>query len=325
MHGRLKNISQWFQLATRPILGIDITSTAVKIVGISGSANALCVACYGYEPLPPNAMDGTFIKNMDVVSNAIKNIISRFEIVSKKVTLAVPDSAIISKVVSFPTGLNDEEMEELVFIEAEKNFSYPIEELNFDFEILDHPQKNPLMIDVLIVASRIAQINNRVETVKRAGLDVLIVDVESFAIERAAQQLAKNLLANFIAIIDIDAVSVRLFVLHQTKLIYSREEQFQAQVLFAEKILAKIKRALHFFYSSNQEGSIDHVLLAGDVTQLSGLPCLIQEQLGIRATFANPFAYMALGNKVSFDSLHHDAPSLMVACGLALRNIDDED
>lgn len=327
MHGRLKNISQrlkLFLLGTRPILGIDITSTAVKVLEISRVAGVLCVESYGYEPLPLNAMDGAFIKDIDAVAHSIRNIVSQLDTPCQQVALAVPDSAIISKILPFYTGLSDAEMEELIILDAKKYFSYPIDALNFDFEVLGPSQKNPNMLDVLLVAARTAPINNRVAAVKRAGLDALIVDVESYAIERAAQQLTQRFSVNIIAIIEISTASLRLFILHQTKLIYSREELSSESIPnhlpFEKRILLQIKRALHFFYSSNQEGNVEYILLAGDMIRLEGLVSLIQDQLGIPTTFANPFSYMISGKKVSSDSMYHDAPSLMVACGLALRN-----
>lgn len=364
MQGRFKRISRLlklFQPKHRSILGIDITSAAVKMLEISGNGETLCVENYGREVLPPHALDGNVIKDVDAVALCIKKLFDRLQTQCKQVALAVPDAAIISKIVQINDGLNDEDMEELIIIEADKYIPYPIDEINLDFEILGPSEKNRSMLDVLIVASRAENVNNRVETVTRAGLDVLVVDVESFAVERAAQQLAKDLPAagqdKTIAIIDIGANYTHLFVLHGMKLIYSRDEKFggmqlieaiaahykmtveqavlakeqgmlpadyEAQVLapFKENILVQIKRTMHFFYSASQEEDVDYILLAGGLARLPGLVNSIQDKLGVTATVANPFSNMSSGKKAHLDSINNDAPSLMVACGLALRNIE---
>ncbi|MDR3443174.1 MAG: type IV pilus assembly protein PilM [Legionella sp.] len=364
MHGRFKGIRQLLQLVqpkNRSILGIDITSTAVKILEISGSADALRVENYGRELLPPNALDGNIIRDIDAVAQCIKTLLNRLQIKCTQIALAVPDAAIISKIVQINDGLNNEEMEELIVIEADKYIPYPIDEINLDFEILGYSEKNKTMLDVLIVASRAENVNNRVETVTRAGLTPMVVDVESYAVERAAQQIAKDLPASgqdkTVAIIDIGANYTHLFVLHGMKLVYSRDEKFggmqlleaiaahyhmtiehasaakeqgqlpadyEAQVLepFKENILLQIKRTLHFFNSASQEEFVDHILLAGGLARLPGLVSFIQEQLGVTTTVANPFSYMTPGKKVHLDSINQDAPALMVACGLALRNIE---
>ena len=345
----------------RSILGIDISSASVKILEISASGTELTVSAYGRELLPPNALDGNVIKDIAAVASTIKRLCDRVHFSTKLVALAVPDSAVISKIVQINDGLNEVEMEELVVIEADKFIPYPIDEINLDFEVLGHSVKNSALLDVLIVASRAENVNTRVEAMTMAGLETSIVDVESYAVERAAVQMAKDVLAlsleKIVAIIDIGANFTHLFVLHGTSLVFSREEKFggmllieaiaeqfkmtidqaimakelgqlpeeyEAQVLepFKEMVLLQIKRTLQFFYSSSQHGFVDHILLAGGLAREKGLVELIQEQLGANTTVANPFTNMILGKKVNLDSINRDAPALLVACGLALRNIE---
>lgn len=364
MHGRFKRINclrNFFVPKHCSILGIDITSASVKILEISGNAERLCVENYGREVLPAHALDGKIIKDIDAIASCIRKLVNQLATNCKQVVLAVPDAAIISKIVSIDAGLNDEELEELIVIEADKHIPYPINEINLDFEILGHSEKNHSLLEVLIVASRAENVNSRVEAVTRAGLDVLVVDVESFAVERAVRKFAQQLPAagqdKTIAIIDIGAHYTHLFVLHGMKLIYARDENFggmqlveaiarhyqltieqavlaqehgtlpadyEAQVLvpFKDTMLVQIKRTLHFFYSASQEEQVEHILLAGGLAQLPGLVRSIQEQLGVTTTVANPFSNMSFGTNIQLYSLNQDAPSLMVACGLALRNIE---
>ncbi|KTD57936.1 pilus assembly protein PilM [Legionella shakespearei] len=350
-----------FKNKNRSILGIDISSSAVKILEFSGSGDQLCVEGYGREALPPDALDGNVIKDIEAVANCIKKLCERQKISCKQVALAVPDSAVISKIVQINDGLTDAEMEELVVIEADKYIPYPIDEINLDFEVLGHSTKNSAMLDVLIVASRAENVNSRVEAIARAGLETRVVDVESYAVERAAQQLTSELPAGgqdkIVAIIDIGAHYTHLFVLHGMRLIFSREEKFggmqlieaiaehykmtteqaltaknegtlppdyEVEVLepFKEMVLLQIKRTLQFFYSTSQHGFVDHILLAGGLARKPGLAELIQEQLGVTTTVANPLAHMSLGKMVHLDSINNDAPALMVACGLALRHVE---
>jgi type IV pilus assembly protein PilM len=175
----------------RSILGIDISSSAVKILEISGSGEDICVEGYGREEIPASALEGNMIKDVDVVANCIKKLVERLRFTSKNVALAVPDSAVISKVVQINEGLTDLEMEELVVIEADKYIPYPIDEINLDFEVLGHSAKSSSLLDVLIVASRAENVNTRVEAAHRAGLEPKIVDVESYAVERSVQQIAQ--------------------------------------------------------------------------------------------------------------------------------------
>lgn len=350
-----------FKPKQHSILGIDITSSAVKLLEISAHGDELCVEGYGRELLPANALDGNVIKDIDAVSDCIKKLCDRAQVSTKMVALAVPDSAVISKVVQINDGLNDHEMEELVVIEADKFIPYPIDEINLDFEVLGHAVKNSAMLDVLIVASRAENVSNRIDAITRAGLEPRVVDVESYAVERAAQLLAKDLPAGgedkIIAIIDVGANYTHLFVLHGMRLVFSREEKFggkqlieaiaehynmsvedafkareqntlppeyEAEVLgpYKELVLLQIKRTLQFFYSSSHHGFVDHIVLAGGLARLPNLTNLIQEQLEVTTTVANPFHQMKLGKKINPELFNNEAPALLVVCGLALRNLE---
>jgi type IV pilus assembly protein PilM len=342
-------------------LGVDITSSAVKILEISGSSEHLCVEGYGRGALLPDAVEGNVIKDINAVTYCIKKLLEKSSTTCKQAALAIPDSLVISKIVQMNDGLSDQELEEVVLLEADKYIPYPIEEINLDFQILGHSPKNSAMLDVLVVASRAENVSSRVEAVTRAGLEVTVVDVESYAVERAVQLLASELPAGgrdkVIAVVDIGAKYTHLFVLNGMRLIFSREEtyggiqlinaiaehykmtpeqalaarelgqlpaDYEAQVLepFKQMILLQIKRTLQFFYSSSQHGYVDHIILAGGLARESGLPILIQEQMGVSTTIANPFLTMAIGHKVNSEAINIDAPALMVACGLALRNVE---
>lgn len=349
-----------FKPKHRTILGIDISSFAVKILEISDHGSGLCVEGYGSEILPKNAVEGNVIKDVDAVANCIKKVVKKAKLTSKLVAVAVPDSAVISKVVQLNEGLSDSEMEELIVIEADKFIPYPIDEISIDFEIQGPSNKNDDSLDILIVASRAENVSSRVEAISSAGLEVKVVDVESFAVERAAQLMATDLPSSgvnkIVPIIDIGANYTHLFVLNNMKLVFSREEKFggiqliesiaehykmspeealiarnenklppdyESEILepFKEMVLLQIKRTLQFFYSTSQHSEVDHILLAGGVARQLGLSELIQQQLNVPTTVANPFTSMSIVKSINTASLYLDAPSLIVACGLTLRHV----
>lgn len=347
-----------FKSKHRSVLGIDISSTSVKVIEISRTGDQYCVEGYGRVILPENVMEGNVIKDVDAVATSIKNLLTSANLTCKQVACAVPESAAISKVIQINDGLSEQEIEELVITEADKYIPYPIDEINIDFNVLGPSAKNSAMVDVLIVASRTENVTNRIEAMNRAGLEAKIVDVESYAVERAAQMLIPELPAGGdkknIAIIDIGAVYTHLFVLHSMKIIFSREEEFGSKQLidgvmqkydmkrqeaiasmeqgtlpedyvnevvlpFKESILLQVKRALQFFFSTSHHTFVDHIILAGGVAKLPGMAQLLQEHINIPTTIANPFAHMNWAKTANREMITNDSPMLMVACGLALR------
>ncbi len=98
--------------------------------------------------------------------------------------LAVPDAVVISKIVQLNASLTSREIEEAVFIEVGNDIAYRFDELCIDFTLLNSAIKNPEIMDVLIIATHTENIQKRTEISQRAGLEVKIIDIESYAIER---------------------------------------------------------------------------------------------------------------------------------------------
>jgi type IV pilus assembly protein PilM len=339
------------------MLGIDITTTSVHILEVSASSDNCCVQGYCSITLPENVIEGSLVKDIDLAASTIRKALIENRIATKSTAIAVPDSIAISKIIQVNEGLTEEEIEELIAMESDKHIPYPIDEINLDFNILGPSAKNTAMIDVLLVASRAENVNNRVEVITKAGLEPGIVDVESYAIERTLQRYAANFsddgVKKNIAIIDIGSSFSKFYVFHNSKIIFSREEDFggmqlveavkqrfnlerdaafmaienntlppeyELEVLqpFKEQILLHVKRAIQLFYSNSQQTYVDHLLIGGGVAKLPGLAFLIQEHVNIPTSVANPFESMEQASKIK-DQIMENAPRLLVACGLAIR------
>ncbi|MES9875089.1 MAG: pilus assembly protein PilM [Candidatus Sedimenticola sp. PURPLELP] len=347
------------------LLGIDISSTTVKLLELSQSSGrsgaTYRVESYAVEPLPANAVVEKNIADVDAVGQAIKNVVKRSGTKSRQTAVAVSGSAVITKIIAMPASLSDQEMENQIQLEADQYIPYPLEEVNLDFEVLGVSEKNPEMVDVLLAASRSENVDDRVAALEIAGLSADIVDVEAYAMENAFSQIADQLPEqgddHTIAVADIGATTTTLNVLHNGKIIYTREQNFGGRQLteeiqrryglsreeagmakrqgglpdnyvpevlepFKEAMAQQVSRSLQFFFSSSSYNSVDQIVLAGGSSSIPGVDELIEEKIGTPTVVANPFANMSVSSNVKPQSLSNDAPSLMIACGLALRSFD---
>ncbi|HCN98781.1 MAG TPA: pilus assembly protein PilM, partial [Methylophaga sp.] len=92
---------------------------------------------------------------------------------------------------------------------------------------------------------------------------------------------------------------------------------------FKRSMAVTITRALQFFFSaSSQYQSIDHIILAGGCASIEGVDKIVESETGTSTSVANPFTDMGLGTRVKVQALSNDAPSMMIACGLAMRSFD---
>jgi type IV pilus assembly protein PilM len=103
-------------------------------------------------------------------------------------------------------------------------------------------------------------------------------------------------------------------------------ETYETEVLrpYGETLAMEIARALQLFTTSTQYHRVDQVLLAGGGAMVPGLDEVVAGRTGTPTMIANPFANMTVGTKIRPQQLSSDAPSLFVACGLALRRFDPQ-
>ncbi|MGH8032091.1 MAG: pilus assembly protein PilM [Luteimonas sp.] len=343
-----------------PLIGIDISSTAVKLLQLSRSGDRFRVEHYAVEPLPPNAVVEKNIVEVEAVGEAIRRALSRSGSKAKFAAAAVAGSAVITKIIPMPADLDDDDMESQVELEAVNYIPYPIEEVNLDFEVLGAMPGNAEMVQVLLAASRSENVETRASALELGGLSARVMDVEAFAIENAYALLADTLTIprdGIVAMVDVGATMTTLNILRHGRSLYSREqvfggkqltdevmrryglsyeeaglakrqgglpESYEIEVLepFKEALVQQISRLLQFFYAGSEFNRVDRVLLAGGCASISGIAELVEEQLGVQTVVANPLAQMTLGPRVQAHVLAQDAPALMIACGLALRSFD---
>jgi len=342
------------------LVGLDISSTSVKLLELSRQGDSYRVETYGVEPLPANAVIEKNINDIEGVSIAITNLLSRLKPGTKNVAIAVAGSAVITKTIEMDASLNADDMEMQIRVEADQYIPYQLDEVSIDFDVLGPVEGNPALVEVLLAACRNETIELKQEAVEMAGLIPKVMDVEIYAMERAFSLIANQLedsANSTVAIIDIGATMTTLSVINSGSTIYTREQLFggkqlteeiqrryglsveeaglakkqgglpddyETEVLmpFKEAVVQQVSRSLQFFFSSSQFNSIDQIVLAGGSASISGLAALVEEKVGTPTIVANPFVAMSLASKVSPSALSNDAPALMIACGLALRSFD---
>jgi type IV pilus assembly protein PilM len=342
------------------LVGVDISSTAVKLLQLSRAGDRYRVEHYAVEPLPPNAVVEKNIVEVEAVGEAIKRAVNRSGTKVKFAAAAVAGSSVITKVIPMPADLDEDDLESQVELEAVNYVPYPIEEVNLDFEVLGPMPNNPGTLQVLLAASRSENVELRSSALEIGGLTPKVMDVEAFAIENAFALLANQLSGprdGLTALIDSGATMTTLNVLRSGRSLYSREqvfggkqltdevmrryglsyeeaglakrqgglpESYQAEVLepFKEAMVQQVSRLLQFFYAGSEFNRVDQIVLAGGNAAIPGIAQMVEEQLGVPTLVANPLAHMTLGPRVQAHALAQDAPALMIACGLALRSFD---
>ena len=343
------------------VLGVDISSTSVKLLELAQAGNRYRVESYAVEPLPPNSVIEKTITDPQLVGEAIARAVKKSGTRNRFAACAVSGSAVITKIISMPANLSEDELEGQIQIEADQYIPYALDEISLDFYVIGPSAKEPGKVDVLLAASRSDNVDVRIAALEVGGLQAKVVDVEVFALESAMRLLGGQnesmAHAHLVAVMDVGATASTLSVLENSKIIYTREQLFGGRLLtdeiqrryglsyeeaglakrqgglpdnyepevlrpFMESMAQEINRALQFFYSANQSGAVDHVVIAGGCASISGIDTLVQSRIETPTSIANPFSQMTAAPRVRAQALLNDAPALMIAAGLALRSFN---
>ncbi|HEY5645215.1 MAG TPA: type IV pilus assembly protein PilM, partial [Pseudomonadales bacterium] len=199
------------------MLGLDISSTSVKLLELSKSNDRFRVEAYAVEPLPPNAVVEKNISDVEGVGEAIKRVISRSKCSARQAAVAVAGSAVITKTIEMDAGLSDDEMENQITVEADQYIPYPLDEVAIDFEVQGLSERNPDQVEVLLAACRKENVEMREAALDLGNVKPAVVDIEAHAMKRAFELIKPQLGANpddlVVAIIDIGATMTTLSVL----------------------------------------------------------------------------------------------------------------
>jgi type IV pilus assembly protein PilM len=351
-----------FRTKSPSLIGVDISSTSIKLVELSDAGNgAYRLERYAVETLPKDTVTDGNIANLDQVSEALRRAVKRLGSHNRKIALALPAAMVITKKIIVPSGQKEEELELAVEAEANQYIPFALDEVNLDFQVLGPSPTNPEEVEILIAASRKEKVEDRVAIAESAGLKPLVMDVESYATQEAFRLIAPTLPVSGrdqnIALVDIGAHVTHFYVLRNDQFLFSRDQAFGGNQLthdiqrafnlspeeaesakknqglpenydvdvlqpFMETLALEITRALQFFFTSTSYSQVDHIVLAGGGALLPGLDELVAKRAGVATVVANPFGSMATSDRIRPRQLAQDAPLLLIATGLALRSFE---
>jgi len=342
-----------------PMIGLDISSSSVKLVELSQSGNGEYVLDrFASEPFDKGWIADGQIEKFDEVAEAVRKVVSKSGTRTKHVAMAMPQSAVITKKIMLPAGLREEEMEMQVEAEANQYIPFSLDEVSLDFCVIGPSPTSAGDVEVMIAASRKDRVQDRQGLAEAAGLKPAVLDIESYASRLAMQRLIASLPGEgkdaLVALFEIGAENTSLKVLRDNELLYDRDqafggaqltqlisrqygfsyeeaeqkklsgdlpEDYQSALLapFVDSLSQEIGRALQYFFTSTPHHKVHYVMLAGGTAALPGLKDRVTELTGFASMVVNPFEGMKLGSAVRESKLRREASSYLTACGLAMR------
>lgn len=353
------SLGSLFNRQPAPLLGLDISSSSVKLVelGRDRAGNLVLERC-AIEPLERGWVTDGNVEKFDEVAEAVRRVVKKSGTRAKNVALALPPSAVITKKIILPGGMSEQELEIQVESEANQYIPFSLDEVSLDFCVVGPSPTSAGDVEVLIAASRKEKIQDRQGLAEAAGLKPVIIDVESYASRLATSRLISGLpnqgVDTMVALFEVGAFTTSMQVIRNEEVLYDRDQAFGGAQLtqlivrqygfspeeaeskkrsgelpedyasgvlepFVDSMAQEVGRALQFFFTSTPYNRVDYVMLAGGSAALPGLTDAVTQHTSFACNLVNPFEGMEWSDTVRDRKVRREAPSYLTSCGLAMR------
>ncbi len=360
MSTRFKDIAVFGLSKSKPVVGLDIGSSAVKAVELKPSGKTYKVAAFAIQPVPPDSIvDGAIIDGA-AVAEAIKRLFENNAFKTKEVAASLSGNAVIVKKINLPV-MTEAELSESIYWEAEQYIPFDIQDVNLDYQILN-PGAGEGTMEVLLVAAKKEKIADYTGVISQAGRTPVVVDVDAFALQNAYEINYGLQPGEVVVLLNAGASAININILTGGQSIFTRDistggnaytEAVQKELNLpfesaeqlkkgldvegatfedakpvlqnmTESVMLEVQKTFDFFKASATSDRIDRIVLSGGASRVHGFAEALQERFGTTVESFDPFRQIGFdAQKFGVDDPENVLPAAAVAVGLALRKTGD--
>ena len=345
----------------KDVIGLDIGCSSIKVVELRDDKKGYKLQNLAISPLPAEAIvDGALMDSVTII-DTIRDVIGNSKTKTRDVVTSVSGHSVIVKKISLPF-MTEAELEESIQWEAERYIPFDINDVNIDFQIFGASAENPEVMDVVLVAAKKDIINDYVSVIMESGLNPVIIDIDSFALENMLAvnyEIAKE---ETVAIVNMGASVTNINIIKNNISAFTRDifkggnqvtEEIQRQLhvdheeaekikvgskvdltsqsvlenvlkTASESLAVEIGNSLDFFQSTSTYEKVSKLYLSGGGSKIKNFDMTLQQQIGMPVEIANPFKKIDYsGRDFDLEYLREIGPIMAVGVGLASRKVGD--
>ena len=347
----------------RSLVGLDIGSSAVKMVELRRNGISYGLVAAGTEPLPHESVIDGAIVDGGVVSDAIQRLYKRLKVKTKEVSVSLSGHAVIVKKISLPP-MPEEELRSSIQWEARQHIPFDGNDVNLDYEVMKAPVAAPssAQLDVLLVAAKKDKVQDYVAVVSQAGCVPVVLDVDAFALQNAYELSSSVPPDRVQVLVNVGASSINLTVVQGHQSMFTRDvaiggnaysEALQRELnlpfedadqlktgaavggvtyndaepvirAVTQNLLQEVSKTLDFFRVTAATDHFDGLVLSGGTSRIDGIAEALAERFETDVQRFDPFGRVSVDPQLlSLEERAELGPVLAVATGLALRRAGD--
>jgi len=347
---------RFFGSKSESLVGLDVGSSAVKLVSLTGGRSGYQLRAVGSELLPSKSIvDGAIVKREEI-AEAIRRIFQVQEVKSDRVSTSVSGHSVIVKKITLPVQ-TPEEVRESIQWEAEQYIPFDIADVYLDYHVVG-PTEDGSQTNVILVAAKRDTIDDHSDVITLADKMPMIVDIDSFALHNVYETNYEPKDEEVAALLNIGASLMNVNIAQGQEMVFTRDiamggdyyteylqrdlgvsyeeaeeyklgnapEELQVSVSsvlqsVSEILVLEIQKTFDYFRTAAQFDEIQTIYICGGASRTEGLRDYLEETFQVAVEFLDPFKNIA-GNGVALPE-EGSRNGFAIAVGLALRSQGD--
>jgi type IV pilus assembly protein PilM len=343
------------------VVGLDIGSSAVKLVELRERKGSFQVQKVAVEGLSPEAIVDGSIMDSSLVVDAIHKLNDQAKVKNPNFATSLSGHSVIIKKIQVP-AMSQEELAESIQWEAEQYIPFDINDVRLDYVVLSDTPPGEGQMDVLLVAVKRDKVNDYMSVISQAGRTPALVDVDAFAVQNCYEVNYDLDPLKVVALVNMGAAVTNINVVSRGQSVFWRDISFggnqfsealqreynlsydQAESLkrggtvdrysaaearpvldaVSAEMASEIQKTFDFFAATAAEGPVDELVVSGGCALTPNLLQILRERFGVPVELMDPFRRVQV-RESDFDVewLRSVAPMLAVTVGLAIRKVGE--
>jgi len=352
---------QFLSRAKKGVVGLDIGSSAVKLIELRERKGEYHLQRLGVEPLSPEAIVDGSIMDSSLVVDAIHRLNDQTKVKNQGYATSLSGHSVIIKKIQLP-AMPQDELSDSIHWEAEQYIPFDINDVRLDYVVLSEGEPGRDNMEVLLVAVKRDKVNDYVSVINQTGKTATVVDVDSFAVQNAYEVNYDLDPRKVVALVNMGAGVTNINILARGTTVFWRDISFggnqftealqrefnlsfaQAESLkhgetvdrysaadarpvldaVSAEMASEIRKTFDFFSATSSEGPVDELVLSGGCALTPNLQQVLRERFEVPTELMNPLRRIHF-KESDFDGdwLRSIAPMMAVAVGLGIRKAGD--
>lgn len=315
---------------TTEFFGLDIGTTAVRLVQLRGSGINKQLLKYAYVPVDPKLVLSDSKADRQKLTQIISDLVGQSQLSTNNVATNLPSLRVFSTVVDFER-LSPKDMANAIHYQADALIPTPLESSKLDWAMIGDSPTDTTKVEVLITSVENQYVEQRLDMLESIGLNVIAFEPDSFALARSlissdsqtpqmiidmgsratdlvivaggAPRLVRSIQTGSEALVRTAAQNLNIDDKQAEQFVFKfglGKDKLEGRVYDAvigtiDVLTSEIEKSIKFFHARYPESKLDRIVVTGATSVIPEFPVYLANKFGINIEIGNSWRNVSYG------------------------------